>query len=61
MKANDVVKYAKPVNDLEASFRFILLRDPAKGRADIELICDWRIRPIETVEVEEIEVVEDQG
>ncbi|MCZ7636725.1 MAG: hypothetical protein M5U12_12245 [Verrucomicrobia bacterium] len=59
MKANDIVKYSKPVDAEEARLRFILLRDPEKGRADIQLICDWRIKPIETVEVGEIEVAED--
>ncbi|HNU50192.1 MAG TPA: hypothetical protein PKJ98_04655 [Verrucomicrobiota bacterium] len=55
MKANDIVKYSKPRDDEEAKLRFILLRDPEKGRADIQLICDYRIKPIETVEVAEIE------
>ena len=59
MKANDVVKYSKPVDDEEAKLRFVLLRDPEKGRADIQLICHYRIKPIETVEVEEIEQVTD--
>lgn len=61
MKANDIVKYSKPINGEEAKLRFILLRDPEKGRADIQLICDWRIKPIETVEVKDIEVAEDGG
>jgi len=60
MKANDIIKYSKPVNDEEAKLRFILLRDPEKGRADIQLICDYRIKPIETVEVGEIELAEDE-
>ena len=55
MRANDVVKYSKPVDGEEAKLRFILLRDPEKGRADIQLVCDYRIRPIETVELGEIE------
>jgi hypothetical protein len=55
MKANDIVKYSKPVDDEEAKLRFILLRDPEKGRADIQLICDFRIKPIEIVAVGEIE------
>jgi hypothetical protein len=58
MKANDIVKYARPANNEEAEFRFILLRDPEKGRADIQLVCDYRIKPIETVEVGEIEPAE---
>jgi hypothetical protein len=55
MKANDIVKYSKPVNEEETKLRFILLRDPEKGRADIQLICDFRIKPIELVAVGEIE------
>jgi hypothetical protein len=55
MKANDIVKYSRPVDELEAGLRFILLREPEKGRVDIQLICDDRIKPIETVEVGEIE------
>ena len=55
MKANDIVKYSKPVNEEETKLRFILLRDPEKGRADIQLICDYRIKPIELVAVGEIE------
>ena len=55
MKANDIVKYSKPVDDEEAKLRFILLRDPEKERADIQLICDFRIKPIEIVAVGEIE------
>lgn len=55
MKRGDIVKYSRPVNDSEAQFRFILLGEPEKGRADIQLICSWQIKPIETVEVDEIE------
>jgi hypothetical protein len=55
MKANDIVKYSKPVDEEETKLRFILLRDPEKGRADIQLICDFRIKPIEIVAVGEIE------
>ncbi len=59
MKANDIVKYSKPVSEEEANLRFILLQDPEKGRVDIQLICDYRIKPIETVEVGEIESASD--
>jgi hypothetical protein len=58
MKAGDIVKYSKPLSDEEAKIRFVLLSDPEKGRADIQLICDYRIKPIETVEVGEIELAE---
>ena len=59
MRANDIVKYSKPVDEEEAKLRFVLLRDPEKGRADIQLICDYRIKPIETVELEEIKMAND--
>ena len=59
MKRGDVVKYSRPVNEEEAKFRFILLNEPEKGRVDIQLICDDRIKPIETVEAGEIELAGD--
>jgi hypothetical protein len=55
VKANDIVKYSKPMDEEEAKLRFLLLREPEKGRADIQLICEYRIKPIETVETGEIE------
>ena len=55
MKRGDIVKYSKPVSDEEAEFRFILLNKPEKGRVDIQLICEDRIKPIETLEAGEIE------
>lgn len=55
MKANDLVKYSRPLNDEEGKLRFILLRDPEKGLVDIQLICHYRIKPFETVEVGEVE------
>ena len=61
MKAGDMVKYSKPVDEEEAKLRFILLRDQEMGRADIQLICDYRIKPVETVEVGEIELAAGQG
>jgi len=56
MKAGDIVKYSRPVSEEEAAFRFILLNEPEKGRVDIQLICDDRIKPVETVETEEVEL-----
>jgi hypothetical protein len=55
MKRGDIVRYSRPVNREEAKFRFILLNEPENGRVDIQLICDDRIKPIETVEAGEIE------
>src|SRR5205814_1760670 len=43
----------------EAEFRFILLNEPEKGRVNIQLICDARIKPIETVEADEVELAND--
>ena len=57
MKRGDIVRYSKPVSAAEAEFRFVLLNEPEKGRVDIQLICDERIKPIETVEAGEVEVV----
>jgi hypothetical protein len=61
MKANDIVKYSRPVDDDEAKLGFALLREPEKGRADIQLICDYRIKPFETVETVEVGEIELAG
>ena len=58
MKRGDIVKYSKPLNAGEAEFRFILLNEPEKGRVDIQLICEDRIKPIETVEVSEVDLAD---
>lgn len=58
MKAGDIVKYSKPVTDVEAKIRFLLRCNPEKGRADIQIICHYRIKPIETVEVGEVELAD---
>jgi hypothetical protein len=58
MKRGDIVKYSKPVSEEEAKFRFILLNEPEKGRVDIQLVCEDRIKPIETIEVGEIELAD---
>lgn len=58
MKRGDIVKYSRPVDDEEAKLRFILLDEPEKGRVDIQLICDYRIKPIETVEAGEVELAD---
>jgi hypothetical protein len=55
---NDVVKYSRPQNDEEGNFRFRVLeihRDVVNPRAHIQLICDWRIKPVEVVALSEIE------
>ncbi|HZR19407.1 MAG TPA: hypothetical protein VFE51_19125 [Verrucomicrobiae bacterium] len=43
--AGAIVQYSRPVDDEEAKFRFILLAPPEKGKVDIQLICDWRLKP----------------
>ena len=58
MKVNDVVKYSRPQNEDEDKFRFRVLeihRDVENPRAHIQLICDWRIKPIEVVALSDIE------
>ena len=56
---NDVVKYSRPQNDEEGNFRFRVLeihRDVENPRAHIQLICDWRIKPVQVVALSEIEL-----
>ena len=58
MKPNDIVKYSKPSRG-EEDFRFILLQinpplDGIPAKATIQLICDYSIKPIETVFLEEV-------
>ena len=53
-QVGDVVKYSHPAKG-EASFRF-LLKEHNGDRVAIELICTERIRPIEVVATDEIEV-----
>jgi hypothetical protein len=52
MKTNDCVKYSKPEKG-EEQFRFIL-REINGDRVLIELICDWAIKPVETVSIDEV-------
>jgi hypothetical protein len=59
MKNGDIVKYSRPVSSEEAALRFFLLNEPEKGRVDIQLICDYRIKPIETVEAGEVVLADD--
>ena len=58
MKVNDIVKYSQPQDEEEENFRFRLLeihRDVENPRAHIQLICDWRIKPVEVVALSDIE------
>jgi hypothetical protein len=53
-QVGDVVKYSRPERG-EADFRF-LLKEHNGDRVAIELICTERIRPIEVVAANQIEV-----
>jgi hypothetical protein len=58
MKVDDVVKYSRPQNEEEKRFRFRVLeihRDVENPRAHLQLICDWRIKPVEVVALSDIE------
>jgi hypothetical protein len=60
IEVNDVVKYSRPQNEEEGKIRFRVLeihRDVENPRAHIQLICDWRIKPVEVVALAEIEPV----
>jgi hypothetical protein len=54
IKVGSVVKYARPAEG-EADLRFILKEDNG-DRVLIELICDYRIKPLEMVANDEIEL-----
>ncbi len=52
MKINDIVKYSKPAKG-EEEIRFVL-REVNGDRVLIELICDWAIKPVETLPITEV-------
>ncbi len=52
MKTGDIVRYARP-EDGEENLRFRLLEING-DRVLIELICDWRLKPTETVALDEV-------
>jgi len=52
-QVGDTVKYSKPADEEERDFRFVLL-ELNGDRASIQLQCDWRIKPVETVPLSEI-------
>jgi len=57
VKANEPVKYSRPQNEEERKFRFRVLevhRDVENPRAHIQLICDWRVKPVEVVALTDI-------
>ncbi len=58
LHVNDLVKYSRPQNEEEAKTRFRVLeihRDVENPRAHIQLVCDWRIKPVEVVALSDIE------
>lgn len=52
MKINDIVRYSKPQKG-EEDIRFTL-REINGDRVLIEMICDWTIKPTETVASDEV-------
>jgi len=46
--------FRRMMNQAARGFRFVLL-ELSGDRVSIQLQCDWRIKPIETVPVSEIE------
>ncbi len=62
MNVDDVVRYSRPQDAEEERLRFRVLeihRDTENPRAHIQLICDWRIRPVEVVALGDIQVAND--
>ena len=57
MRIGDIVKYRKPQSQ-ERDIRFIL-RELNGDRVLIELICDYRIKPLETVSTHEVCLADD--
>ncbi len=58
MQVNDVVKYSQPQNNEERKLRFNVLeihRDVETPRVHIQLVCDWRINPVEVVALTDVE------
>jgi len=55
----DIVRLRHPVNDKEAKALYVLKSDPKDQRVNIEFICDWQIRPVELVSIDEIVKVAD--
>jgi hypothetical protein len=54
LQRGDIVKYSKP-KEGEHGFRFLVL-DDYEGRVEMQLICDWFIKPIEVVDRGEVEL-----
>ena len=52
MKINDIVRYSRPQKG-EEDIRFVL-REVNGDRVLIEMICEWVIKPTETVAISEV-------
>lgn len=52
MKPNGCVKYRKPKQG-EEDIRFIV-REINGDRVLVELICDWAIKPVEALPIDEV-------
>lgn len=52
MKVNDIVKYSMPAKG-EEDIRFVL-REINGDRVLVELVCDWTIKPVETLPLTEV-------
>jgi hypothetical protein len=52
MNVNDIVKYSMPVKG-EDDIRFVL-REINGDRVLVELVCDWAIKPVETLPITEV-------
>ncbi|MEI7733335.1 MAG: hypothetical protein WCO56_27435 [Verrucomicrobiota bacterium] len=59
MKAGDIVRYSRVLEEGEEELRFVLMAPPEKGRVDIQLICDWTFKPIETVAESEVKLADE--
>lgn len=58
LRVGDIVKYSRPQPG-ESDIRFIL-RELNGDRVLVELICDWRIKPLETVAIDEVCLAEER-
>lgn len=55
MTTGDIVRYSKPIDDVERAFFFVVVDGPHDGRVSIQwLNSGMRLPPIETVAVDEV-------
>jgi len=53
LRRGSLVKYSCPLNAQEGAFRFTVLHIE-HGKADIELVCSYTVKPVETVALDDI-------